>query len=88
MPTITLDSKWIESAKLFGDVKIVVQDAIRNYSIEQCKTRINEAVSNKRNYAQKYGCDYNRFKNSIQTDENFLGKLEKINPLWEEDAME
>lgn len=88
MQTITLDNEWIETAKLFGDVEMVVQDALRNYSIDQCKARIKKAVSKQKKYFEKYGFEYHHFKNDIQINKDFLKEIERKNPLWEEDAME
>jgi hypothetical protein len=88
MQTISLDESWIETARLFGDVNQIVTEALRAYSLEQCRQRINAVASKIAFYSQKYQCDYPFFKNAVQTDEAFLAKIEAENPLWEEDAME
>jgi hypothetical protein len=88
MQTITIDNEWIETAKLFGDVENVIKEALRAYSIKKCEEHINNATTNIAKYAEKYQCDYENLKQAVQTDEGFLMKIEAINPLWEEDAME
>ena len=88
MLTISIENDWVETAQLFGNVEQVVKDALRTYSIEQCIQRINRATAKIKAYSQKYDSDYDVFKQAVQTDENFLAKIETQNPLWEEDAME
>ncbi|MBI1927761.1 hypothetical protein HYR99_26425 [Candidatus Poribacteria bacterium] len=88
MLTIAIDNEWVETAQLFGDVERVVKEALQVYLIEQCQQRIKVADTQITTYDQKYQCDYKTFKQSIQTDEDFLKRVEAQNPLWEEDAME
>lgn len=88
LTTIPIKNEWIEVAQLFGDVESVVKEALQSYFLEQCRQRINQAAVQITAYREKYGCDYGTFKNAVQTDEDFLEKVESQNPLWEEDAME
>ncbi len=88
MLTISIEDKWVDTVQLFGDVERVVKEALRAYLTEQCQHRIERAAAKIDTYTQKYACDYNNFKQSVQTDEDFLIKIEAQNPLWEEDAME
>jgi GH25 family lysozyme M1 (1,4-beta-N-acetylmuramidase) len=88
MLTISLENKWMDTARLFGDVERVVREALQAYLIKQCQQRIDQAASKIAAYSQKYNSDYNTFKQSIQTDEDFLTRIEAQHPLWEEDAME
>ncbi len=74
--------------RLFGDVERVVKDALRAYLVEQCQHRIGQAAAKIEAYNQKYECDYHNFKQSVQSDEDFLIKIEAQTSLWEEDAME
>jgi len=88
MTTISIDKEWVETAQLFGDVKSIIKEALRSYSIEQCRQRIDNATAKVALYSRKYDCDYKTFKAAIQTDEDFLKKTDAQNPLWEQDAME
>jgi len=88
MLTISIEDKWADTLRLFGDVDQVVNQALRAYFIEQCQQRIDQVSAKIAVYNQKYHRDYHNFKHSIQTDEDFLVKVEAQNPLWEEDAME
>jgi hypothetical protein len=88
MLTISIDDKWVDTAQLFGDVDQVVKKALRVYLIEQCQQRIDQAATKVSTYTERYHCDYNVFKQRIQTDEDFLKKIETKNSLWEEDAIE
>jgi len=88
MLTIAIDNEWVEMAQLFGDVERIVTEVLQAYLIDQCQQRIDKAAAKITTYDQKYHCDYETFKQSIQTDEDFLKRVEAQNPLWEEDAME
>ncbi|HEY90065.1 MAG TPA: hypothetical protein G4N98_10120 [Thermoflexia bacterium] len=88
MPAVVVANEWVETARLFGDPENVITDALRNYSIEQCQQRINQAVAQITGYKQQYHCDYKHFHRAIQIDESFLTQIEAQNPLWEEDTME
>ena len=88
MVSVPVANEWVETAELFGDIESVVKDALRNYFIEQCQQRINKATAKVATYNQKYHCDYESFQRDIQTDKDFLTRIEAQNPLWEEDAME
>jgi len=88
MTTISLEDKWIETARLFGDVESVVRESLKAYLADQCRKHVRESGEKVSFYAEKYGCDYTAFRHSVQTDGAFLELLEARNPLWEEDAME
>jgi len=88
MLAVPVANEWVETAQLFGDVEKVIKEALRTYSIEQCQQRINRTAAKVASYNQKYRCDYKTFKQTIQTDEGFLARVEAQNSLWEEDAME
>ncbi|MDI6791282.1 MAG: hypothetical protein QME81_00205 [bacterium] len=88
MITISIEDEWIETAQLFGNVKNIVKKALRAYSVEQCQQRINQATTKIASYVQKYDCEYETFTQAVQTDKDFLTKIETQDPLWEEDAME
>ncbi len=88
MTTVTIEKEWVETAQLFGDAKSIVQEALRTYSIQQCQQRISNATAKIEIYKRQYNCNYKTFKESIQTDEDFMAKVESQNPLWEQDAIE
>lgn len=88
MLRISIDDEWVQTVQLFGDVESVVKKALRAYFIQQCQQRIREVAIKIAVYTQKYDCDYETFKHAIQTDQDFLTRIEAENPLWEEDAME
>ncbi len=88
MLTIAIDNQWVETAQVFGDVERVVKEALRIYLVDQCQQRLNQATAKLSIYSQKYHCNYDTFKQAVQTDEDFLLRVEAQYPLWEEDAME
>jgi len=88
MTTVALDQKWVETAQLFGDAKSIIKEAVRAYAIQQCQQRVNDATAKVEVYRRKYACDYQTFKKTIQTDEDFLAEIQAKNPLWEQDAIE
>lgn len=88
MQMISIDNEWAEAARFFGDVDGVVKEALRTYLREQTQTRLDKAASRIHAFAQKYQCDFETFKQSLQADAAFATRVEAQNPLWEEDAME
>ncbi|MCI0495591.1 hypothetical protein L0Z72_11365 [candidate division KSB1 bacterium] len=88
MTTVALEKEWIETAQLFGDVKNIVKEALRVYAIQQCQQRAENATAKVEVFNRKYNRDYEKFKESIQTDYNFLQKIESEYPMWEQDAIE
>jgi len=85
---LEMKDEWVKIAGLFGDVETVITDALRRYAVDKCIQKIEQARAKIKAYENRYGCDYDTFSLKVQTDEDFLRGLEKINPVWEEDAME
>ena len=85
---LEMKDEWVKTARLFGDVETVMADALRRYAIDKCIQKIEQARAKIKVYESRYECDYNTFSLKVQTDEDFLRRVEKINPVWEEDAME
>ncbi len=88
MSTIIIENKWLKIAQLFGKTEQVVHQALQSYFNEQCQQRLNQANAKINYFSQKYQCDYETFKQGVQTDDDFLKSVETKNALWEEDAME
>lgn len=88
MQTFSIDDRWAETIRLFGDTENVIKEALKFYSIEQCKQRIQKAAKQLAVYNKKYNCSYEHFKHAVRIDEKFLSEIESQNPLWEEDAIE
>ncbi len=88
MPTVTIKQEWLETAQLFGDAESVVQQALRDYAIQQCQQRISYATAKVEVYKRMYNCNYETLRESVKTDEVFLALVESRNPLWELDALE
>lgn len=88
MQTIAIDEEWVQTAQLFGETEKVIKEALKVYSIRQCRQRVRKAAAKIAAYGQKYHCAYTEFERAVQTDEGFLKRVEAQSPLWEEDAME
>lgn len=85
---LEMKDEWVKTASLFGDVETVMADALRHYAIDKCIHKIEQARAKNKIYESRYECDYDTFSLKVQSDEDFLQGVEKINPVWEEDAME
>lgn len=85
---LEMKDEWVKTASLFGDVETVITDALRRYAVDKCIQKIEQARAKIKIYESRYGCDYDTFSLKVQTDEDFLRRVEKINPVWEEDTME
>jgi hypothetical protein len=85
---LEMKDEWVKTASLFGDVEAVMIDALRRYAIDKCIQKIEQARAKIKIYESRYRCDYDTFSLKVQTDEDFLRRVEQINLIWEEDAME
>lgn len=86
--SIEIADEWIRTAQWFGNAKDIIREALKTYSVEQCLKHIRDIAAKIAVYNNKYHCNYETFSNAVQTDKDFLLKVESQNPLWEEDAME
>ncbi|HAO21506.1 MAG TPA: hypothetical protein DCQ37_14180 [Desulfobacteraceae bacterium] len=86
--SIEIEDEWIKTAQWFGNIKDFITEALKSYSVEQCISHIKDISAKIAAYNKKYLCNYETFTNAVQTDKEFLMKIESQNPLWEEDAME
>jgi hypothetical protein len=54
MATISIGQEWLETAQLFDDAESVVQQALRDYAIQQCQQRISYATAKAEVYKRTF----------------------------------
>jgi hypothetical protein len=85
MQTITIQDKYFEALKLFGETDELVETALRRFIVEQATERIKVLRDEVKILEELYGESFNSFQHKIETDESFARQLDKTHPLWEGD---
>ncbi|MGQ9627553.1 MAG: hypothetical protein ACUVV0_11690 [Anaerolineae bacterium] len=86
--TVSVQENLLELLKVFGELKVVVPAALRQYLMDRCLQRIEQAERQIALYENRYGMDYKTFQQRVATDQSYLEYLNRVNPLWEADAVE
>ena len=85
MQTITIQDKYFEALKLFGETDELVEAALRRFIVEQATERIKALRDEVKKLEEIYKESLNSFQHKIETDEAFARKLDETHPLWEGD---
>ena len=83
MQTITIQDKYFETLKLFGETDELIETALRRFIVEEATERIKALRDEVKMLEGIYGESFNSFQHKIETDEAFARKLDKTHPLWE-----
>ena len=87
MQSITIQDKYFEALKLFGEINELVETALRQFIVEQAAERIKLLRDKVKVWEEIYGESFNSFQHKIETDEAFARKLDETHPLWEGDLI-
>ncbi|MDM8527337.1 hypothetical protein QUF58_03925 [Anaerolineales bacterium HSG24] len=87
MTTLTLNQKYVDILKLFGNLEETVEIAIQTYLVEQINERIETARREILVFEKKYGMTYEAFRARIGDDDAFVEQLWDADPIWEDDLM-
>ena len=87
MQNITIQDKYFEALKLFGETDELVETALRRFIVEQATERIKALRDEVKRREEVYGEPFNSFQHKIETDEAFARKLDETHPLWEGDLI-
>ena len=86
---VAIQDRFAQMLAPLGDLRQTVDTALRRFAIEQITTKINELRRRDREFAVKYGCDYETFKRKSARDAQFVTKVEgNISAVWELDLAE
>lgn len=88
MSEITINMEYLETLKIFGGVDKLIDEAIEEYLIAKVVERIRMIRQKVSKYEKQYNLKYSDFKENMQTNQAFYEKLDKTNPLWEQDILE
>ncbi len=87
MTTIAIDQKYVDILNSFGDVTQQIEEAVRQYTVEQIQAEIKKCASENANFEEKYGLTYAEFKARSVLDDEFYNNLRQIEQLWERDTI-
>jgi hypothetical protein len=83
-----LAERYLDTLQVFGEVDILVNQAVEKYLIDRIVRRIKKARSQVADYERIYdGQDYAAFSQKVQLDEEYYNQVRQANPLWEQDAL-
>ena len=83
MHTISIDDKYFEALKTFGDADKLVNIALQKFLVEQMVERIHTLRDQVRVWEEEFGEPFDSFLKRTETDEKFARKLDKTHPMWE-----
>ena len=86
--TISLEDGLLNLVEALGEPDTVISSAVRQYVVDLCMHRLETAQPKLAAYKAKYGQEYTQFHQRVTTDQGFLDRLNREQPLWELDAME
>jgi uncharacterized protein YijF (DUF1287 family) len=86
--TISLEDNLLNLVEVIGEPDTVISSAVRQYVVDLCMQRLESAQAKLAAYQVKYGQEYTQFHRRVTTDQGFLERLNREQPLWELDAME
>jgi hypothetical protein len=86
--TVSVQDNLLELLKALGEPAVIVPAALRQYAVDRCLQRVEQAEEKIAFYEQRYGMDYATFNQRVTTDLSYLESLNHEHPLWEADAIE
>jgi hypothetical protein len=86
--TILVQESLLELLESFGEPTAIAPAALRQYLVDRCLHRIEQAEDKIAFYEKRYHADYETFNRRVATDESYLAALNHEHPLWEADASE
>jgi len=86
--TVSIQHNLLEIVKTLGEPDTVIPVAVRQYVVDRCLQRLDDAEAKVTRYAQKYDTDYETFHQQVTMDQDYLDRLNSKHPLWEMDAIE
>ncbi|NOX61015.1 MAG: hypothetical protein GXP42_03580 [Chloroflexi bacterium] len=89
MITVAVQDEFAEVLTVFGDLQETVDDALRQYTVQQIVAKIAELRRRDAEYQTRYGMDYPTFVQRIGEDSAFVKYVEEhINKMWENDLLD
>jgi len=86
---VSIRDGFAEALAPLGDLRQAVDTALRRYAIEQITTKVTDLRRRDQEFAGKYGCDYEAFKQRTARDAQFVSEVEmRISKTWELDLAE
>ncbi len=89
MFTVTIQEKYADTLRAFGDLQEAVNLALQRYTIDQVTAKIAELRKQDAAFQEKYALDYTEFARRVATEESFVQGLEERElKTWEIDLAE
>jgi hypothetical protein len=87
MSAITIKEPYTRVLEHLGDLEQVVDEALRQYTIQQARQHMLDIQEKVQTWEEKYGCSYDLFAFRTSTDEEYVQELEAApqTSQWEAD---
>ena len=85
MTTVAIQDRYMKVLSMFGDTQQIAQEAIREYLRRRARERVARIVLEEAELEARYGMGLESFRQRVATDEEYLTRLNRKQPLWEED---
>ncbi len=85
MSAVAVREGYTNTLRVFGEVDTLVNEAVERYLIQCIIERIRLAREKTREFARRYGQDYEVFSRAMQCDGASYDQVNAGNPLWEQD---
>jgi len=85
MTTLTLESKYVDILRPFGNIEEIVNELVRHYALERVNQRLDQAKQEIATLEAKYGMTYEEFHERVAVDEVYVTSLNRHELMWERD---
>ena len=85
MTTLTIDIKYADILRSFGNLEEIVEKALYEYVLKQINERIEKYQQEIQPFEVKYGMPYETFLDRIMSDDAFVKSLWDADPTWKTD---
>lgn len=84
---IAVKEEYLDVMKIFGDIQEQANFAFRHFIIDRICEKIDSCQKSIQGYEIKYQMKYNEFQEKVDRNEEFVKKLNKTHPTWENDLI-
>ena len=87
MAAVAVNEDVLKMLQVFGDVNEQINTAVEEYAARRIIERIKTARAKLSEFEKTYGIGFAAFSERMGSDEAFYAEVNRVNPLWEQDAL-
>ncbi|MEW6095219.1 MAG: hypothetical protein AB1567_01645 [bacterium] len=85
--SIAVKEEYLDIMKIFGDIQDQANFAFRHFIIDRICEKIDTCQKSIQEYESKYQMKYSEFQEKVSMNEEFVKKLNRTHPTWENDLI-